>query len=495
MDSRGHRAWAQEEFGRALLSDVRLVQRVVAMTSQLAARPSPTLPRVFPAPNDARAAYDLLNNPRVEVEDLLTGRAEACARRCDGRPLLVCPEDGSSWTFTDPAHAKGTGPIGSHKHGARGDKVMTVYALLPDGTPMGILAEQVWTRPEQASTEPLGLRALEDKESFWWTELQRRALAVVQSTCRKPPRLWFQMDREADSSSVLLHAHALRGEHYVTVRVEDNRTLAACLVPRQKTSKGENRAAKLHDALAAAESVGTTRVRIRSKGRVKRVAHVEIRVADVTLRLREAWSKKHLKDVPITVVIAREIREGSRGGDEPLEWMLYTTYPVRRADDALEVVRAYALRWRIERHHFATKTGACELPDSQLRSFAARRKWIVMTTSVSAHLQHVLYRARSEPDVAALEEFAAEEIEATQCLLAGRKMKAGFASIEQATLGQVVESMARLGGYQGPKRSGGPPGIQTFERGYQQVEAARVALEGLRATSASPQGARVKGGA
>ena len=58
MDSRGHRAWAQEEFGRALLSDVRLVQRVVAMTSQLAARPSPTLPRVFPAPNDARAAYD-----------------------------------------------------------------------------------------------------------------------------------------------------------------------------------------------------------------------------------------------------------------------------------------------------------------------------------------------------------------------------------------------------------------------------------------------------
>lgn len=486
MDSSNHTAWAAEEFGHAMLTNRLHIERAVAMAAQLAARPCSSLPQVFPNPNELQGALRLLAHDEVEVDDLLTARHEACARRCDGESLLVCPIDGSSWRFTDRKKNKGTGPIGTRKQGARGLKVMSVYALLLSGVPMGVLAEQVWARTEQACPIPTRERELEDKESFWWTELIKRSVEVVESTCKHPPKLWFQADCEADQVSVLLQAAALQPEHYVTVRAEDNRLLAACRVPKQTTKKGEIRESKLFDALEDAQWVGRSSVKVRRHGKVQRVASIDISVASVSVRLRKEGNKTRLGDVPLNVVVVREVRDQSRGGEEPIEWILYTTYPVRSPEDALLVVQCYALRWRIERHHYTTKTGALKLPQCQLRSFEARRKWIAMSTSVSAHLQHLMYRSRVEPDVSALEEFGAEEIHAVQCLLVGRRMKVPFESVEQATLGQVVEALARLGGYQG-KRSGGPAGVQTLSRGLLQMEAACAALQGLQ-----PQGAREK---
>lgn len=474
MTDEGHRGWAREEFGRAMLGDVRNLERVVAMAAQVAERPHPTVPQVFPAKHEADAAYAFLNNADVDAADLLTARHEACARRCDGVPLVIAPEDGSSWRFTDQQKTKGTGPIGAHKQGARGVKVMTIYTLLPDGTPLGVLAEEVWARPETASSEPNGKRPLEEKESRWWTVLQQRASDTLRMACERRPRLWYQLDREADQVPVLLRA-ASNLDDYLTVRVEDNR----CLAAHTLIGHGKHRA-KLEDALAIAQPSGVLQLRVRGAGARRRVLSFELSVVNVTLYLSALWSKKHVGDVNITVVIAREVGSASGDDGKPLEWLLYTTYPVNTFEDAARVVQMYALRWRIERHHFTTKTGACELPKSQLRSFNARRKWIMLHTSVSARLQHVLHRARSEPDVAALEEFAAEEIEATHALLVGRHMASSLGSVESAKLGEVVESIARLGGYQGPTRSGGPPGIQTFQRGFEQVEAARAAFDGQR---------------
>jgi len=312
---------------------------------------------------------------------------------------------------------------------------------------------------------------------------------VVETCCRSAPRLWFQLDAEGDQVSVLLQAHAVRERHWFTVRVDDDRLLAACRVPRCTTKKGEVRESKLSHALEGTDWLGRTTLKVRRPGHRARVAHLEVGATDVTVRLRRESSRQRLGDVPLTVVRVREVLDRGRGGDEPIEWNLYTTYPVHCLADALEVARCYALRWRIERHHYTTKTGALDLPASQLRSFQARRKWIAMATSVSAHLQHLIHRARTEPDIGAVEEFRPEQIEAVQCVLRGRQMKVPFASVEQATLGQMVEGLARLGGYQGAKRSGGPAGVVTLTRGLEQMEVACMVLQGLRAGS-SAQGAR-----
>jgi len=156
-------------------------------------------------------------------------------------------------------------------------------------------------------------------------------------------------------------------------------------------------------------------------------------------------------------------------------------------EDALEVVRAYTLRWRIERLHYTTKTGAGHLHESQLRSFDALAKWITLHVAVASRLQHILYRSRDEPDVPADQEFSRDEIEAT-LLLREQEYSKTYPTDRTPSLGELVLFIAELGGYMGLKRSGGPPGIKIFERAFLRVEAASLAVAALHAR------ARAQGG-
>ena len=71
-------------------------------------------------------------------------------------------------------------------------------------------------------------------------------------------------------------------------------------------------------------------------------------------------------------VRVREVESSCPAGEERLDWILYTTYPVNNSCDALEVARGYALRWRIERFHYATKTGPAIFPKV---NFALSPRW------------------------------------------------------------------------------------------------------------------------
>jgi hypothetical protein len=144
----------------------------------------------------------------------------------------------------------------------------------------------------------------------------------------------------------------------------------------------------------------------------------------------------------------------------------------------MTVVRNDALRWRIERLFFATKSGACQMESSQLKSLQAVKKWATMLTSVSARIEHILHRSRTEPEVSAEEEFSRHEIDGTLALLTSVKVKSGYQLGESPKLGEMVEFIARLGGYWG-KSSGGPPGGKTFTRGMERVEAAALVLAAI----------------
>jgi hypothetical protein len=211
-------------------------------------------------------------------------------------------------------------------------------------------------------------------------------------------------------------------------------------------------------------------------------------VLHVKLWLRAQYTQRHIAHVPITVVYVREQACSVACGQEPLEWILYTTYPVQAFEDAVHVARAYSFRWRIESFHYTTKTGAGHLEESQLRSLDALRMWITLHSAVAARHQHILHRARSEPDVLALEEFSDVEVEAAR-LLHGQRSGRTVAPAAQLKLGELVLLIARLGGYVGsPNRA--PPGIQVFERGMADVLPASETVTALRAIGALPHPAR-----
>lgn len=478
-------AWAVEEFGEAMLTDVRNVRRVVTMAEQLLEHPSASVSGAFRTAADARAAYDFLEHSTLEWQDVADASHRACAARCADQSMVLVMIDGSSWTYTDKAKNKGFGPIGSYQKGARGIKVMTAYAVAPNGIPLGVIAQELWKRSEQRHEIPHEKRALEDKESRYWTMLQKQTEAQLHGTKTVP---WYQMDREADQISVLLRT--LDPNVLLTVRADHNRCLAEAVI-----GADGNPIRLVIEQLdeVTAQAVTTVAVR-RSAKRSKRMAQVELSFVDVPLKLRQQWSKKVLGVVEVTAIRVRERASSCPAREEPLDWLLYTTYPVTNVDDALRVVQAYALRWRIERLHYTTKTGAGNLPDSQLRSFSAMAMWITLHVAVAARLQHILHRARVEPDVSAREEFSVDEIEATLILHKRRHTKRGQTYSDEPTLSQLVIYIAQIGGFFHTKQNPWP-GIVTFERGFIDVLPAAYLLTELREQGRVLPSASVEGNA
>lgn len=472
--------WANEEFGAAMLTDVRHNRRLVKMAAQLVEHPSASIHGAFRAGRDAKAAHEFLRHKELDWRDIADASHRACAERCREHPYVFVPTDGSSWTFTDTAKTKGTGPIGTHTQGARGIKVMTAYALDPRGVPLGVLAQELWVRSEEPNSVPHAKRKLEDKESRHWVLLQHQTEQQLHGTGTRP---WFLDDREADQLPVLLRT--LDPHLLLTVRADKNR----CLAEPCKGADGQE-VLKVFDLLDHTPASGMSTVSVRRTAkRRNRTAHVEVCFAQVPLRLREQWSHKNLGTVRLTAVRVREVESSCPAGEEHLDWVLYTTYPVNDLRDALEVARGYALRWRIERFHYATKTGAGHLPESQLRSFPALAKWITLHVAVAARLEHLLYRARTEPDVPAVEEFSQDEIDATLLLHKRRHTKKGQTYLDMPTLRQLVIYIAQLGGFSHTKQNPWP-GIITFQRGMADVLAASTLLAALREQGLISHGGR-----
>jgi Transposase DNA-binding/Transposase DDE domain len=470
-DAGGHEAWAREEFGGAMLRDVRHVRRLQAMAADLASCPAGSVPGAFRRPRSVRAAYEFLEHGDVDWRDIAAASHRACAGRCAEHSTVIVPVDGSSWSFTDRRRCKGLGPIGSRQQGAQGVKAMTAYALDFAGVPLGVLAQALWVRSQVPHPVDCAQRSLEEKESRWWTHLQTSCEQQFLGRSA-PPRLWYQMDREADQVPVLLRA--TEPGVLLTVRADHNRVLAA------QTTQDEHGPLKVlelleHEPVRGHAPVRVARSRNGKRTGKARTALVSVRFTHVSLRLRARWSHRFVADAPVTVVHVREV--GSPDED-PIEWVLYTTYPVRGLNDALLVVRAYALRWRIERMHYTTKTGAAHLHDSQLRSFEALAKWITLTVAVASRLQHILHRSREEPDAPAETEFSRDEIEAT-LLLREKEHGKVYPAGRGPTLGEIVLFVAMLGGYLGHHSSGGPPGVKVFERGFLRVETASLTLAAL----------------
>ena len=85
----------------------------------------------------------------------------------------------------------------------------------------------------------------------------------------------------------------------------------------------------------------------RAPGQPGRVARVAVSFGKATIaKPKTGRACSDPKSCEINVVVAREI--GAPAGAKPLMWRLLTTLPVETAEDALEVVRLYRLRWRID---------------------------------------------------------------------------------------------------------------------------------------------------
>lgn len=462
-------AWSREEFGTTDFGDKRLTKRIVFMGASMAQSPAGKATEVFQTSADLEAAYRFVRNERVTVQAITESTCAAMLQRTAGEPFVYVAVDGSSLTLSDYPRAKNFGAIGSYAKGARGVKVMAALGVSVDGVVMGMSSFQFWTRTQKKKKNVpnswLGLKDLELR--YWWR-------AIVETTERfdktkEAPRAWFQLDREGDATPLLQAAS--RSGHYFTARANSKRRI-----------KSDSKQAKyVYDELAHPSArKGSYMLEVSGNHeRTARSARMTIYAAPVQLLLRDKRSHYTIEELPVYAVYVRESSDVP-AGEERIEWLLYTNYPVTTLEDLALVVHGYAQRWRVEEFFRTWKTTGCDVESTQLHSTERVTIWATMLAAVSTRIERMKQLARTQPNAPATIEFTELEVEVLVFLKRKRKKKNEIIP-DDPTIEQAVLWTAELGGYTG-KSSGGPPGSVTIRRGLERITIAAEAVELLRSS-------------
>ena len=203
--------WAITEFGCAALGDLRRTDRLVRLATVLGSRPAASLPQACDDPAELKAAYRFFQNEDITPASMLDSHVQATVERVAAVPLVLAVQDTTeiSWAATaQPA-------LWGH----------STLALTPERVPLGLLAQETWTRPleEAGKRATRRTRSIDEKESHKWLS-SVQAVNGLKTACTQT-RIISVGDREGDVYDLFLLERAPEVE--LLVRATQDRRLVA----------------------------------------------------------------------------------------------------------------------------------------------------------------------------------------------------------------------------------------------------------------------------
>ena len=458
--------WAEQELGRARLGDERLERRLVELGRCFYSNPQANLPQACGTRAQTKAAYRLLENRKVTMEEILTAHRRSTVERMREEPVVLCAQDTTSLNYSTHQDTEGLGAIGTNSGGAQGLIVHDTLALsAQSGVALGVLDVQVWAR-DPKKLRGAG-RAIEQKESAKW-------LKSYEAACRAKAELAGQVtvvsvgDREADVYELFALARERKNGAHLLVRSMNDRRVT-----------GDDHS--LWEQLAAAPVAGYQEVEISARpGRKARLAKLAIRFADVTLQAPQG--RRHLGNIPVRIIEAHE--EGVPRGAEPLHWRLLTTLKVNNLQDAARLLRWYGLRWQIEVYHRTLKT-CCRIEDRQLATADRIENCLALDVVVAWRVLHLTRISRTQSERPCTDFVEDYKWRALYLYLRARGDRTVKITDTPPTIREFTHRVAQLGGFLG-RKSDGDPGTQTLARGITTFDVIILAYEIFRETHAPP---------
>jgi hypothetical protein len=443
--------WAITEFGAAMLGDSRRTDRLIALATVLGQRPAASIPAACDDPAMRKGAYRFFENAAITPAAILASHVDATWERVAAVPVVLAVQDTTELDFTGHPATSGLGPL---RHGReRGWLAHSTLALTPDGLPLGLLAQEVWARPEvppAARGRPKPQRPREARESRKWLT----SLAAVADGCANAPETTIISvgDREADVYDLFVAPRPANVE--LLVRAQHDRWV--------RVATDEH--AHIHwlrDVLATAPVACTRQVAMaREVGHPARTATVTVRWLPLTLRPPDP--RRH--ELPPVAVWAIWVHEDDPPVQtEALDWILLTTVPVTTTAEALERVDWYTCRWVIEVWHKVLKSG-CLIERRQLASAANLQRGLALFSVIAWRLLYAMLLARAVPTMPCTVLLEGSEWQALCCAI----HPSPHPPVQPPCLGQAVHWLAQLGGYMGRNRDD-PPGAEVLWRGLHRL--------------------------
>ncbi len=439
--------WAAQVAAATPLPDRRLNTRLERLLTDLAAKPLDAFPQAAPDWHQAKATYRFLANQRFAWNDLLTGWQIATAQALRAQKMVYVAHDTTTFSYSSLKHTTGLGYI-NQLEAARGIHCHSSIVVQADGIVLGLLHQQYWVRPQLRKSAP-NSRPREDKESAKWQHgLNATAMALATVPAAQRPRVIHLMDREGDIHEVF--ARVLELGHGAIIRRYRNRAVDEWPLDADQLIRKAPALARLKWKLPAGH------------GRKARTAVVELRSKAMTLTPNNHVERQR-QPLGLTMVQVREVGVPPQG-EEPVDWLLWTTEPAQTKQQLLAVVRAYALRWRIEDFHLVWKQG-CRVEQLQLETRQRLEKALVLYAGVAVRILHLRDLARREPTAPCTEVLTKEEWQALYTHIHG---EAPTSTTPLPTVEQATRWIGRLGGHLGRKRDG-MPGSRTLWRGWRDL--------------------------
>lgn len=434
---------------KSVFGDMRLDKRLVQLTEELSAVPMAKLPQALPGISSLKAGYRFMNNEQVTHEGIIETERQQTWQRvaADDGQFLFAVQDTTAFNFSKRPALKGLGVLEDNR--TPGFFAHTTLAVSDKGVPLGILEQQVWSRPANLNRdkEAHKQRPITEKESYKWI----KGLPEISQTIRQ--RVVTVCDREADIYE--LFQESQNQQRDFIVRVARNRRLEDVT--------------RLYEHLDKVQVSDTYEVTVqRQQNQAERVALVELRYTTVTLlppkKRTQAAISIPLEPLAVQLV---EVREGNPAADvkNPLHWILMTTLPVETHDEAHRIVRFYTYRWLVERFHYVLKSGGCDFEQSQLRTVEALHRLLGLCSRVAWRLLWLTYEARQSPDAPCTLVLSDAEWQALTAFTNSSNQPAR----QPPSLRQAVHTIAKLGGFIG-RKSDGEPGVKTLWRGWQRLQ-------------------------
>jgi len=454
-----------DDFADLSLPDARLERRICKMLERMCQRPGASLPRAMGTEAELEGAYRLLNNPRVDADDVLAPHVAASWKRAtdSGPGWVLSVEDTTELRFTGDLEREGLGDLINGGHGFFLHGALLVASTENGFMPLGVGAMELLVRDPNRRVALKRREQFKDpnRESLRWTRVSK---VVDTAAANHGLEVVHVCDREADDYFWFGELISRGGRCVVRTSVE------------RRTGKRTRDAATqtyLSDEINTADPVVATRevrfqARTKSGGRrrrdprAKRTTTLEVRSTSVVLTRPDKTSSRR-KKIPMNLVWVHEPNPPE--GEEPIDWKLLTTEPIDTADEVLRVVDAYRARWLGEELFKALKTG-CQFERLQLESFHALANALALKLPLAVHLLRLRSIARDNPKQAAETAMDAPYVRALKWISKKPRNRWGVKLPRSPNAGDCLMAVARMGGH---LKRNGPPGWLTIGRGFEEL--------------------------